>query len=411
VNRSLAQIQDRTLLDDPTTCRKLSLNLRRNREQDHTAAIDQAALAFRYDDCRQEYWQDRGYSLLHGTPLWDGADAAQRVVLNQLYWVAYYAQIISAEIATILLNQTSAAGLSTLEDFRTVCDTLDLETSQERAHIAAFKTVGEAVEASLFGARLFTYPMRSMYTETMLFHAASRARTFWRRIQIGAFSLLSSGNAFIGCQYFTVRGLRTLNGKMIQHGLAQLYQAAPDPERAPAPARISHAHFMDESYHFNSSCIISRDVLRSLRPPTPFERWVANRAIRGCQRDHFHFSVAVRGIFWYDPALFSTVYRLLRSAVFAMGDRDAREMVRRCFTEESEGLHDSHRLHQTAVDSYRAYLAPLDYVDAGNRAMSLMRRSTLAGYLRETRRAFATWVPPGCEVGTAVHPRDHAIRE
>ena len=42
------------------------------------------------------------------------------------------------------LNQVAAAGLYTLEDFRLVCDNLDLETKQERAHINAFKTVGEA---------------------------------------------------------------------------------------------------------------------------------------------------------------------------------------------------------------------------------------------------------------------------
>lgn len=395
MNRSLRQVQDRTILDDPKTCQKLALNLKKTRDQDHTGEIDAATARFRYEDCRREYWQAERYSLLHGTPLWDGADASQRVLLNQLYWVAYYAQIISAEIATILLNQTSAAGLATLEDFRLVCDTLDLETSQERAHIQAFKTVGEAVEASLFGDRLFTYPMRSMYEETMLFHAASRIRTFWRRIQMGGFSLLSSGNAFIGCQYFTVRGLRTLNGKMIQPGLAQLYQGYADREQAPVPAKISYCHFMDESYHFNSSSIISRDVLRSLRPPTRFERWVANQAIRGCQRDHFHFSVAVKGIFWYDPALFPTIYRLLRSPVFAMDDRDAREMIRRCFTEESEGLHESYRLHRTAVESYRAYLDPLDYVSRENRAMSLMRRSTLEGYLAATRRAFAAFARAG----------------
>ncbi len=36
------------------------------------------------------------FSLLYGTPLWEQADSGQRVKLNQLYWVAYYSQIISA---------------------------------------------------------------------------------------------------------------------------------------------------------------------------------------------------------------------------------------------------------------------------------------------------------------------------
>jgi hypothetical protein len=393
VNRTLSQRQERSLLDDPRTCQTIALNHRRNKAQDHTDEIDAVAARFDYAACRDEWWNPESYSLLHGTPLWDGASASQRLLLNHLYWVAYYAQIISAEIATILLNQTSAAGLASLEDYRSVCDTLDLETAQERGHIQAFKTIGEAVEAELFGERLFTYPMRSMYTETMLYAETDRIRSFWKGLQLRAFSLLSSGNAFIGCQYFTVRGLRTLNGKMVQHALAEPSMRAADPAATPIPSQISRLHFIDESFHFTSSCIISRDVLRSLRPPTPFERWVANRALWGCQRDHFHFSVAIKGIFWHDPALFSTIYRLLRSPAFGMGKRDAREMLRRCFTEESAGLHEAHRIHREAVESYRAYVAPLDYVSQANREMRHMAGSTLPGYLDRTRAALAGFDP------------------
>lgn len=393
MNSSLSQRQERSLLDDPRTCRALALNHRRNKAQDHTSEIDTVAGRFDYAACRGEWWNPESYSLLHGTPLWDGATLAQRRLLNHLYWVAYYAQIISAEIATILLNQTSAAGLASLEDFRTVCDTLDLETAQERGHIQAFKTIGESIEAELFGERLFTYPMRSMYAETMLFAETNRIRKFWKGLQLRAFSLLSSGNAFIGCQYFTVRGLRTLNGKMVQHALAEPATRAVDPAATPIPSQISRLHFIDESFHFTSSCIISRDVLRSLRPPTRFERWVANQALRGCQRDHFHFSVAIKGIFWHDPPLLPTIYRLLRSPHFGMNDRDAREMLRRCFTEESAGLHEAHRIHREAVESYRAYVTPLDYVSRDNRQMSLMARSTLEGYLVRTRAALARFSP------------------
>src|ERR1700681_319401 len=117
MNRDLEQRQDLSLLDDMPTVRKLDLNYRKNKEQDHTPHIDAAAAAFDYAACRGEWWNPREYSLLYGTPLWQQASESQRLILNQLYWVAYYAQIISAEIATIVLNQTSAAGLSSYEDF------------------------------------------------------------------------------------------------------------------------------------------------------------------------------------------------------------------------------------------------------------------------------------------------------
>jgi hypothetical protein len=387
MNRDLAQHQDTSILDDGRTLRKLQVNYTKNREQDHSAKIDAAARAFDYAACRDAWWNPPEYSLLHGTPLWEQASEAQRLVLNHLYWVAYYAQIISAEIATIVLNQTSAAGLNTYEDFRLVCDTLDLETAQERCHIEAFKRIGEAVEQALFGERMFTYPMRSMYAHTMLYADAGAINRFWRNIQMRAYAMLSSGNAFIGCQYFTVRGIRTLNGKMIQHGLAQVSLKADDAEATPIPSRISLYHFLDESFHFNSSRILTHDVIRSLRAPTRFESWVANRALEGCQRDHFNVTAAIRGIFWYEPALLPTVARILRSPLFGMEAREAAAMLWKCFGEETDGLHASFRVHDEAVASYKAYLDPLGYVNRANHAMAIMSGNNVARHLRANRRA------------------------
>ena len=121
--------QPSPLVKDVTTSKKIEINHRRIKKQDHTALLYECANNFRYEDCKDEYWNPEDFSLLYGTPLWEQADAGQRVLLNQLYWVAYYAQIISAEIATIFFNQTSAAGLYGLADFRGVCDMLDLESA------------------------------------------------------------------------------------------------------------------------------------------------------------------------------------------------------------------------------------------------------------------------------------------
>lgn len=383
----LAQRHPTSIAEDAVTVRKIALNHRRNKAQDHTAKMDEATAAFDYAACRTSWWNPERYSLLHGTPLWAGATQAQRILLNHLYWVAYYSQIISAEIATIYFNQTCAAGLFQLEDFRDVCDMLDLETTQERAHIHAFKTISEQVEAELFGQRLFTYAMRTPFTETMVHFDTGRARAWWKGLQLRAFGLISSSNAFLACQYFTVRGLRTLNGKLVQHELSRYCSEMDEPEQAPVPARVSWYHFKDESYHFNSSTILSRDVLRSLPKPTKFESFVANLGIRGCQRDHFHFSAAINGIFWYDPALFGKIYRLLRSPHFGFGDREAREMMRRCFTEESDGLHESFRTHRTALESYKKYLEPLEYVAPENKGQIHMAKSTIEGWRTRNRRA------------------------
>jgi hypothetical protein len=228
----------------------------------------------------------------------------------------------------------------------------------------------------------------------MIFADSNAISRFWRNIQLRAYTMLSSGNAFIGCQYFTVRGLRTLNGKMIQHGLAQITLKATDRDATPIPSRVSYYHFMDESFHFNSSRILSHDVLRSLRPPTRFEKWVANEALSGCQRDHFNVSAAIKGIFWYDPSLFPTIYKLLRSSVFGMDDGAARQMMWKCFAQENDGIRDSFRLHDQAIESYKAYLDPLAYVDHGNRTMSTMSGNSIDHYLAENRKALNGFHPP-----------------
>ena len=382
-----------TFLQDKKISGKIRLNYQRNKKQDQTENIDLAAKAFKYEDCRDEYWNPEEFSLLWGTSLWDQASESQRILLNQLYWVAYYSQIISAEIATIFFNQTSAAGLYAIEDFRTICDMLDLESSQERAHIAAFQKVAREVEDELFGERLFSYPMRSPYAETMTFTDTNAIKRFWKWIQLNTFGLLSSGNAFIASQYFGIRGIRTLNGKIVQHQLSQYYVNHEDQENAPIPSKISYYHFLDESYHFNSSTIVSHDVIKHLKPPTAFEKKVANLAIKGCQKDHYNFSVLVNGIFWYDPAAYQAIYKMFRSSAFGMDDADAKEMIRKCFTEDSDGLQASYKTHRTAVESYRAYVADLDYVNAANKSMSLMAQNDVSKYLKTANARFLRFHP------------------
>jgi hypothetical protein len=390
MNTTLNEPKQNTLLENPQVYRKLQINHTRNKEQDHTQLLDEAAAAFKYEDCKDVYWNPEEFSLLYGTPVWSQASQSQKVILNQLYWVAYYSQIISAEIATIFFNQTSAAGLYAQEDFRLVCDMLDLESAQERAHIHAFQTVSHQVETALFGKRIFSYPMRGPFSETMLFADTNTFKRWWKKLQLQTFGLLSSDNTFLACQYFTVRGVRTLNGKLVQHKLSNFYQKHPDPENAPIPAKISYYHFMDESFHFNSSTIISHDVISCLQPPTAFEKLVANLGLRGCQKDHYHFSAAINGIFWYDPALYTAIYQVLRSPSFSMSDIQAKEMMRLSFTQESEGLHRSYQTHTEAMESYKVYLDQLNYVWQTNKQMCLMASNSIPKYLETQKKAFSS---------------------
>lgn len=380
--------KDNTLLENKQVYRQLEINYTRNKQQDCTLALEQAAKSFCYEECRNEYWQSEEFSLLYGTPLWEQSSPTQKLVLNHLYWVAYYAQIISAEIATIFFNQTSAAGLYAQEDFRLVCDMLDLESSQERAHINAFRTISTQVEDKLFGQRIFSYPMRSPFVETMIYADTNNIKKWWKKLQLQYFGLISADNTFLACQYFTVRGIRTLNGKLVQHKLSNFYHKHPDKENAPIPSKISYYHFMDESFHFNSSTILSHQVVNCLKQPTAFEKIIANLGLRGCQQDHYHFSVAINGIFWYDPALYKAIYQIMRSPLFNLDHFAAKEMLKLCFTQESEGLHRSYNTHTEAVESYKTYLEKIDYAWKSNKEMSLMASNSISKYLAIQTKAF-----------------------
>ncbi len=390
MRKELSQNYGISLMDDALTYKKLKFNFRKNKEQDHTELLDQSAESFNYEDCKDEYWNPEKFSLLYGTPLWDQASESERILLNQLYWVAYYCQIISAEIATIYFNQTAAAGLYGIEDFRTVCETLDFESMQERAHINAFKKISEEVEIALFGKRIFSFSMRPYYYETMIFQNTNLLKRFWKRLQLQTYGLLSSGNAFIACQYLTVRGLRTLNGKIIQHQLSEFYnQMSPEEQKgAPVPSAISYFHFMDESYHFNSSNIIGTDILKLLKTPKPLERKIAQMGIKGTLKDHANFSTMVNGIFWYDPATFQAAYQVMRSKIFNFSHADALNMMEKCFCKENEGVHESFKTHQTALHSYKTYLDGIDYLDEDTLQGGKMKESSIEKYLEQNHNEF-----------------------
>jgi hypothetical protein len=388
MNRNLSQNHNICLADDQKTMKRIELALKRSKELDQTAMMDQASKNFNYEDCKNEMWNPERFSLLYKTWLWDQSTPEQKVKLNQLYWIAYYSQIISAEIATIFFNQTSAAALYGMEDFRIVCDTLDLESAQERAHIHAFKEVSEKFEQENFGERIFSYPMRTPFEKTMLYSDLSAFQQWWRKWQLNVFSMISANSPFIGCQYFTVRGLRTLNGKIVQHQLSRYYSEHADKENSPIPSKISYYHFIDESFHFNTSTIVSHEVINSLPKPTKLEMLIGNMALRGCQLDHYNFSTAINGIYWYDPALYESIYKILRSKIFNMDHAAAMEAIRKSFCEENDGMLASYKTHRESVDSYKAYLQDFQYINRQNKDLALMASNNLEKHLRTNQNAY-----------------------
>jgi hypothetical protein len=388
MNRNLSQRHNICLADDPKTMKRIELALKRSKELDQTAMMEQGAKDFNYESCKNEMWNPEKFSLLYKTWIWEQSTPEQKVKLNQLFWIAYYSQIISAEIATLFYNQTSGAALYGIEDFKVVCDTLDLESAQERAHIHAFKTVSEKFEEEVFGERVFTYPMRTPFEKTMLYSDLGSIQQWLRAWQLRFFTMISSNSPFIGCQYFTVRGMRTLNGKIVQHQLSRFYNEHPDKDNSPVPSKISYYHFIDESFHFNTSTVVGHDVINSLPKPSKLEMHLGNMALHGCQKDHYNFSSAINGIFWFDPAMYSTIYKVFRSKIFNMKHEEAVEAIRKCFCEENEGMLASYKTHRESVDSYKAYLHDFQYVNKSNRNLEVMAQNSVEKHLKTNRKGF-----------------------
>ena len=79
------------------------------------------------------------------------------------------------------------------------------------------------------------------------------------------------------------------------------------------------------------------------------------------------------------------------SPAFGLGEKDAKDLVKRSFSEENDGMHAAFKTHQTALDSYKQYLGDMKYVWKANKDMSVMGKNSLASHLETNRRALRAW--------------------
>lgn len=153
-----------------------------------------------------------------------------------------------------------------MENFAVVCDSLDFESHQERAHINAFKTISEATEREVFGERIFSYPMKNFASETMIFQDTN------------PFGESAGKNSNCTFSPFSLLQMPLLPVSTSQYGVC-----APSMAKSSTPAQpvlqktrrsgqCTHTRqdqlspLLDESYRFNNSTLIGHEVIKSLRP-------------------------------------------------------------------------------------------------------------------------------------------------
>lgn len=366
----------------------IEVNYRRNTDSNFTEQMETLQKSFVYSEQSDAYWVEPEFSLLYGSPLYEECSPFQKRALNHLYWVCFYNYSIGGEVSTMVYNQLTCGAFYPLGGYETLCRELDLETSQERAHVEAFRNVGQQTELALMGKTVFDRPMPN-YVEAALTHPQRGARLFVQNFPAQYYASSMGTSPFVASQYYTVRGLRNIQLKVKEYRHSQYCQELEKKgEFVPSPAAISHYHYLDEAFHTATSQLISHDLYKDFPVPSTVEQFVANMGVYGVQRTIQTLSGAVPGIFADDADYMPLIWQMLQTPLFGMSAREACTAVEKNFCREHDGFHVAAKYHQRALSDNLKYIEGLDYLWPFNRELRMMGSATIAKSLKNNALSF-----------------------
>ncbi|NJM96238.1 MAG: hypothetical protein HC800_02670 [Phormidesmis sp. RL_2_1] len=394
-----------------------------NIASDYTEKIEALGKSFDYEKNSQDYWGEREFSTLYGTPFYEHASESQKRALNHLYWVGQYNHTANAEANTMLYNQVTTGVFAHLGRYEKLCEELTFETSQERFHINTFQRIGLKTKIALMGKSFLHKPVRSKkkssqqtYLSKLIPKAVSSAfetrwgnesnslqdsclRTFNRMVHpnrdryysqylsaregasiptatgglagntaspsIIKFLTLSWGSSpFMACHYYTMRMVANISLKGYEY---QYYKKFRHLERQgsyiPVPTSVSHYHLLDEAFHTTMSQVIAQDVYKDMPQPTAYEKWLANMIVLRGQKGVMGGLSGWLPMTFRDDAFFlPTLYRLLRSPMFELSHLDALYWMERCLCHEHEGFHANLNHHQNLLGTFQRFFEPISYL-------------------------------------------------
>ncbi len=403
------------------------INYRRNTESNYTEKLEELDRNFNYSSNSNYYWSEPELSTLYGTPLYDEASPSQKKALNHLYWSTQYNQTAATEANAVLYNQVTAGVFSQVGGYETLCQELDLETSQERHHIHAFHTIGYKTKKALLGKAAFSAPMqgkssqlnkrsqlfsfnlqsspmsafqdsafRFITNKVMLKNQVQYYSQYLRELEqkgefipaqttgllgqiapkpmLQFFTLNCGSSPFLACVFYVTRFLANMLLKNYEYRYVQYYRELEKKgEFIPAPTAVSYNHLMDESFHTTTSELIAQDLYKDFSKPTAYEKFVANLTIYRAQSVGLSgLSGGLPGIFRTDASFMLSFYKLLQSSVFNMSAPEALQWMERCFCREHEGFHVNLKYHQRLLSDLRRFFQDIDYLWAVNREMRIM---------------------------------------
>ncbi|NEQ49335.1 MAG: hypothetical protein F6K11_04260 [Leptolyngbya sp. SIO3F4] len=400
-----------------------------NASSDYTGKINDLRKAFDYESNSHVYWGEPQLSIFYGTPLYEQASETQRLGLNHLYWVSQYHHTAAAEANTMLYNQVTCGVFEKLKGYDTLCKELTFETEQERFHINTFRTIGYRTKLALMGRESL---IKSVQKKTYDYKKTPLKETFYSQllemtkvklniVQEAAFRAVTGlmlsqstdytssfletkgysgipttsgglagvtappsifkfltlnwgGSPFMAAQYYSARMIANMSLKIYEHKYYQRFRELDKcGSHIPTPLAVSYYHLLDESFHTTISQLIAQRLYKDFKPPTMYEKALANAIIFQLQRGLMGgLSGAMPAVFRNDSAFMPALYRLLTSDLFGFSQQDALIWLERCLCYEHDGFYVNQSFHQTLLKDLRRFFEPLEYLWTVNREMQLM---------------------------------------
>jgi hypothetical protein len=359
-----------------------------NKNSNYTERMEELKQNFNYGDNSEDYWLDPEFSLLYGSPIYEAASESQKKALNHLYWVCFYNYTIGGEISTMMFNQLTCGAFYHLGGYEILCHEIDIETSQERVHVEAFREISRKTELALLGETIFERRLVG-YMDAALVHPQSGERPVIQQFPPMLASLSIVKSPFIASQYYVARGLRNIQVKVkeYQHYLYSR-ERTKQGKKVCDPTLVSYYHCLDEGFHTTTSKFISHDLYKDFPKANPWEIFASNILVSEVQKTMNKLSSTVPGIFSDDTVYIPLVYRLLQTPLFSMSASEALEMLEKNFCQEHEGYHIAAKYHKRALTQNLEYVEGLDHLTSANRQLRVMASASIEQTLKNNMSAF-----------------------
>lgn len=416
--------QSATLLEGKSKkhLKLIETTYRNNTSSDYTEKMEELTDNFDYNSNSNHYWSEPKQSLLYGTPLYEVASASQKLALNHLHWFTNYNYISNSETETVIFNQITSSVFEAIGGYDTLSDELAIETEQEYSHIKAFRKIGLLTAKALIGkeglnqllkwnsyklvlgqdsfATYKYYASRSMATGMLHRHRKQYSsylseleaknkfilnapttgmlgRSLKNSLPLESFFSFSwgAGSPFMACQFYAIRIMANLYLKNMEHSISKYFRKLEKQgEFIPAPTAVSRYHFLDESFHTTISQLLAKELYKNFAPPTAYEKFVANTAIRMMQSGTLGglSGVLPHRFFADDYSIMELVYRLLQAPLFGMSAQEALHWLNKCLCHEHEGFHVAMENRQRLLSEMRKFFVDVDYLWPVNREMRIM---------------------------------------